>query len=501
MRIGDYVHLTYQGYSEHGIYREGKSASFSEIVAAKENKEYEKIKSRVKDVSDTEAKNIEEGLTAFMTEINSNTAEAKRIQKDIIELMKDEFNNTLGQIHYDSLYVSNKEAYKKRVIGNIDKVSIKITNDEETFKNSIRNKIEEINNRISKLKNSKKESDNVIELKNKLDVLESQINELEKTILLQKGISNIEKQRQMKKIIDRLNSIINLYCGIPALPLQKGELFEFLAAYWTLKMRDEAEGTVTTDIKKAINSGIKVGQEKEKIQIDSSKFGIEDIDETGKKFIHKFFTVGDQILKVNESQGKIDVNLDLGSGTIGASLKNYSFKDKLYKGWIHTVSGTNLLLYLQDIAPELVNHYLNLNAAHEGNKKKSNLKNFDKEAENSRVVIKNIIAAKAITGAVYERKASDVFIVNDSRKGKIRVVSMYKLIDAIKKAGNSSKISVKIGNGENEGTSITNVHNFINKRQPDESGEIRIGNMLRQLHSMKMNSGIRQDFFVDIHDN
>lgn len=500
MLIGDYVHLTYQGYDEHGIYRKDKSASFSMDLG---KEEFDKIKGKVRQFSDEDIRKIETSLNRLIPgKGNQSTAEVQKMQKIIEEIMQEQYGRSLGKINWNTLSIERRRNQKDIILGKIEEISKESLKQEEDFERIIKSKIEEINKKIDGLKHQN--TNKVQNLRSDLTVIENALNGLTVDLKEHKNLKNfsgLNSKNNQDSIIDALNALIKQYTWIPALTLQKGDLLEYIAAYNTETIRNMAEKKITEEVKEAIKKEVKsrkVGNVKEDIQIDISRFGIEEENEI------KSFNFGKSMLTLHKSSGKTDVILQTGLGDIGASLKNYAFKkdEEANKNWIHTVSGSNLLLYLQDLEPLLVNHYLNLNAFHEDKKKNFNKDNSD--AKKSRLIIKNIIAAKAITGVLYgeNRSVSELFIVNDNTTGKVKVVSMYKIVDIlskIKSTSDSGVFSVTVAQGKEAGDSIMNVYNFENKRvEKDESGKTRISNLLNDVHKYKLNASLQQAYFQQL---
>lgn len=116
---------------------------------------------------------------------------------------------------------------------------------------------------------------------------------------------------------------------------------------------------------------------------------------------------------------------------MGISAKNYNL-DRYY---VHVLSGSSLLYMLQDLDSDFVNHFLNLYAAHgkrEG-QKNVGIDNAQLAAMKSSILpeIKLILLYKGLTGDTNGRSSANLFIINDSSKGKVKVLDMYKIISKV----------------------------------------------------------------------
>ena len=88
---------------------------------------------------------------------------------------------------------------------------------------------------------------------------------------------------------------------------------------------------------------------------------------------------------------------------------------------------------LQDLDSDFVNHFLNLYAAHgkmEG-QKNVGIDNSRLAAMKSGILqeIKLILLYKGLTGDTSGRSSANLFIINDSSKGKVKVLDMYEIIN------------------------------------------------------------------------
>lgn len=474
--IGDYVHLTAAGYNTYGIYRKTKSNKVFDFQEAK-NKEIEKIKSKLS--KDLEVTNLETILNSFFQNVKTGniSPDIQLIIDAVREQMDKEFNK-LGDIDFSTGDVTLTEELKQRSVGQIRELS---KNDK---KGTNQKKIESKINRLKEiLEILKQESHtNAKKLEKGLKEVDSLAKEIygdltDDSVMPKKVKNKLDKE---KNIVNKINQLIVDYATLPPVYLQKGEVFEFLIPY----IQGVSNGIAIEKITEQMNS-LKLGGKREDVKINPDFF-IKEITENG-----EIEEIKIDDLTIKQSQGKVDVIVDINGQSVGASVKNVNLsKDN---SWIHTVSGSNLLFFLQDIAPDFVNHYLNLNATH--SKSVKNEKISTKDKEKSRLTMGIVLAAKSLTGAAYERTSADIFIVNDNKTGKVRIVTMRKLVDMIKNISDFSEVSVKLGGGGIMGSRL-----FKNKfDEKDRTGASRIAGLLNDLHSIQINSSIKGSFFINAH--
>lgn len=481
-KIGDYIHWTASGYNKYGIYRKSKEKNRNIDFTAFQNQEVAKAKAVLgSSISDSTITQVQDTLNNFFGNWKNsklNTKEEK-ILEAVMEQMSKQFEKTLGNINYFG-DITQTEEMKQASISQIRTLANR--KDNKLSPQQINNKINLLNELIKKIEASQNNFTEKEKLESVVNSLQMQAKDLY-SHLTDPNIMPLATAEELKKetsLKNQINKAIKEYAALPALSLQKGEFFEYLVTY----VMGVANGMTIKEINKNLDS-LKIGGQNEKIEINTDNFGILDDDNE----LHSI-NFDKDVLSIKQSQGKIDVYIDINKDNrYGASLKNIGLSKQ--HSWIHTVSGSNLLFFLQDMAPNFVNHYLNLNSTHKGNAGK--IKEEDKDA--SRQAMKTVIAVKSITGATYNRKAAQVFIVNDNKTGTVKVLSMQKIVDAINDMAQLSDISVKL----NE-KSIINANLFVNQSvgPGDTYGVQRISNLLNSLRQIKLSSGISGNFFNQI---
>ncbi|MBO7694654.1 MAG: hypothetical protein J6T10_18715 [Methanobrevibacter sp.] len=484
--IGDYIHLTAAGYNMYGIYRKQKESNFNFQQA--KTTELNNIKGKIK--TGVDVKSMEDKLNDFFANINSNnpSINTASIFNEVVNQLQSQFNNTLGHITSTGDIIMSQQM-KDNAISQLQKHAVQNSKNQRLRPEEVRTKVNQLQQVLQNLVNSTESGTHTAALKlaQELKEIRRQADDLYGRLVnadkIPRGTKNVlEKEKNLK---NKINNAITAYAAYPALALQKGEFFEYLVPY----VMGTANGLGLNEIRESMND-IKVGGKNENISIQTDNFGIAEEVEGGSQIIHSF-NFDKDVLSVKSSQGKVDIILDLNDEKIGASLKNINLSKK--GSWIHTVSGSNLLFFLQDIHPDFVNHYININATHIG---KENISS-SLRAE-SRQAMKAVLAAKAITGANAGRQAADVFIVNDNKTGKVRIVTMEKIIDSLNKLKDLSEVSVRLNNKNIMGQNL-----FVNKSISDDDrlGIQRISVLLNSLRQIQLSSSISGALFKNIHES
>lgn len=222
-----------------------------------------------------------------------------------------------------------------------------------------------------------------------------------------------------QNMISTINTLLKTYASIPAINLQKGDLFEYLIALAPAVARINA-GEALEDMANELESKVSGGnRSRVKINFDKNEFtqslNLKNLEmkgyvvSEGKQTAYSYGT----------SQEKIDVNLEWGGKNLAISAKNVNLKSN--RG-VHILSGSSLLYLLQDEDNDFVNHYLNIVASHEDGVK------INADITGAHNAIKYTILFKALTGETYLRQGADTFVVNDNTTGKVRVYDMNALI-------------------------------------------------------------------------
>lgn len=487
--IGDYIHLTAEGYSKYGIAKNdkynGKATNLASSIDAQKTEIYNRLTDNTKNITNENVKTFEAILNTTKEELEKQKEDDNSIRAQLKKRLDNRFEETMGEIDWSTLNVSKKQEQKNSIPYARQNMKLSTIEEDVQQLNKILNElrstdgisnIEEISQQITALNKQYKKLKNDIIKTDRGQTIASLLNnkKYDSEILLQ----NFEAFRK------NLNTLISQYASMPAINLQKGDLFEHLIALAPLTAQEAAVNAIEGKIRK---TGFVLGGQREKVEFNKQVF----------KNITKDFENGTLSTSRN-AQGKIDVLLKWQGEDLKISAKNVN----LQAYYIHILSGSSFLYMIQDLNGDFVNHFINVFSI-QGKNKNSLSTKFTKEREMSMDAMKFILMYKALTGDNYQRKAANVFAVNDnssSGKGSIKVYTMNQLIDKIESKGLYKKgitlngkttlnkdFKIK-GNIKVKATKETEEYNT-------QAAKIRITNILSYLHSQKIHASLSTDAF------
>lgn len=454
--IGDYIHYTSKGYLEHGTTQTG---AFHGWVSQRPMI-LEKLKqNKASSLNSEEQRELEDILTSFLKNEEGNPNITK-VQEEVQEKMNELFGDTLQSIDFETGNVQAKRDTSSSV-----GIARNATNIEDIVPRI--NKLESIIiKNAEKLEIPKGMSTQVRQLKSYYNRLAKELRTVKQangqdaaTALLAERTKDLREKKRL------LNELISEYAAYPAVALQKGTFFEHLIAQAPKVAQNEAMNAI----------GEVIGDVTESVAFNKEAFA------------SQFLTqqVDEVLSKTSVSQGKIDVSLTWKEKNLGISAKNYNL-DRYY---VHVLSGSSLLYMLQDLDSDFVNHFLNLYAAHgkrEG-QKNVGIDNAQLAAMKSSILpeIKLILLYKGLTGDTNGRSSANLFIINDSSKGKVKVLDMYKIISKVEaQAIKGIKLNDKT---LNEKIKFRNDWDLGSPQQ-------RISKLLLDVHARKVSVAIGTEF-------
>lgn len=441
--IGNYIHYTKKGYIEHGVTEDGKYQAWTSQRAMIQNK--------IENSSRTVNKKDLESFETLLNDIKEGKAvKTDNINNKVEKILQEKFKESLGTIDWSNWNVRKN----KKGIG---KINYKEHNVEK-----IGQKIKDIEKAIQEVKNSgdgqqyKRGSlAKIEEIKKAYKELTADLskNEMIDTSLLKNLVSS--NNYNFESIRREANKLIAEYATLPAINLQKGDLFENMIAYAPMVAASTAQ--------KAL--GTVLGGDKEKVIINKDFF--EDM------YMTEEFKNG--VLTTSSSQGKIDVHLEWEGSDLNISAKNVNLSKSYY---IHILSGSSLLFLLQDVNTDFVNHFLNLNS----------IKGLAQEREKINEEVQLILMYKALTGDAYKRNAANVFAVNDNSSGG-RSVKLYTMSELLKRIEEKEyyKQGVHIDNKRLGNFLFKNNWEGKKDIKSETEAKIRISNLLTDAHARKVN--------------
>lgn len=479
--IGDYIHLTTQGYLNHGTYHFHSSDSDFSSASSIFSNAHNMVDKGEQVLTAGEETQLANAIESLMQSGDSSDAVQQKAVNQIWEALTQQLQEEFG-----SDVVSRIE----RETGNILKYpGIKISRmspvKKGTFLSTVQKRIAVINASLGQLN---KETYEYQELMHDLETIYDEVRYLIKDgescanhsgyhFDLQKilDIPNGNEIRLSKPSSDKIiNTINKIAAGVaPVENVAKGSLFERLIAAAPLigvKM-------AITKIQDAIASAL-VGNNISKVIFKKSDF-VKNIDIGAVTGYNQDKINNNLYLSTNASQDKVDTIITLNNKPIAISAKNVNLKSG-----IRIVHDSPLSALINQLDGNFINHFLNATAQHykpakKGFKKDNSLsKSLISQAHQA---IQPLLLAQALRGHKDAQKA-EVFIVNDNRKGKVRVFDIATLIDKIT-SNNAPGLKTKI---MANGSDIKNIR-FTNPPAKKVSGYLkRIEAVLSEVHSQKI---------------
>ena len=460
--IGNYVHYKWSNYLLSGTDRTipgEKNKNKNTFIDWQSQKDVVKRKAmalakQAYGKDDKGRQDLEDTLNAMMIKHENASARVQEIQNRVTQTLDEKFGESLQKIDYETGNVTMK-GDRSSVIGKAKSARI-----EELIQRT--EKLEQI------LIQQATKSTVPQTVFNTVDTLKSCYEELIQFITEAQQTNGIQRKHMMKAananlrfLRSEVNALISEYAAFPAVNLQKGTYFEELIKYAPYAMDDAADDAIG----EAIGT---TGREAAIYERDNFS-----------KFVTTREDFGRVIATTHTSQGKVDVEIEWQGKKLEISAKNVNL-DNYY---IHILDGSPLLYMLQDVDSEYVNHFLNIFAAHKGHSSKSaSVASYRMGILQD---IKLVLMYKAITGDVAGRKTANLFIVNDSRTGAVKVYAIDDLIDKIEK----QPIDGIQLNGKTFNTSI----NLYNKWD-SVSAMNRVSKLLADAHSKKVSVSLSTKF-------
>lgn len=488
--IGDYIHLTAKGYRDYGIAKndkyKGKATKLAQSIRIQKSEIQNRLMNNTKNITDENVKKFEEILNTTKEELEQ-PEDDNNIRAQLKKILDNKFGETMGEIDWSTLNVSEKQGQKS---------SVSYARQNMKFP-TIEKKVQQLNDILDDLRSTDGIS-NIEEIDQQITALNQQYAKLQEDIKATdrgQNIASLLKNKEDKSktklsqdfeaFRKNLNTLISQYVSMPAINLQKGDLFEDLIALAPLTAQEEAKDAVEREMYKR---GFVLGKQREKVEFNKQAF----------KNITKDFENG-TLSTSRKVQGKIDVLLKWQGEDLKISAKNVN----LQAYYIHILSGSSFLYMMQDLNGDFVNHFINVYSIKDDGKN-SLAAEFARQRIVSMDAMKFILMYKALTGDNYQRKAANVFAINDnssSGKGSIKVYTMDQLIEKIK-----SKKLYRKGVTLNGKTTLNDENFKIQKNikvKADKNTEeynaqtakIRIANILSYLHSQKIHASLSTSAF------
>ena len=487
--IGDYIHLTAEGYSKYGIAKNdkynGEAVDLATSIRIQRDEIYNRLANNRGNITDKNVKTFEKILNTTKEDLTKQKENDGSIRAQLKQKLDKRFQDTMGEIDWSTLNVSKKQDQKNSIP--YVRQNMKLSTIEES--------VQQLNKTLNELRSTDGVS-NIEEISQQITALNKQYKKLKNNIIktdrgqtIASLLNNKKYDSEMlfqdfESFRKNLNTLISQYAAMPAINLQKGDLFEHLIALAPLTAQDVAVNAIEKNIHK---TGFVLGGQREKVEFNKQVF----------KNITTDFENGTLSTSRN-AQGKIDVLLKWQGEDLKISAKNVN----LQAYYVHILSGSPFLYMVQNINGYFVNNFINVYSI-QGKTKNSLSGQFKKQREISMDTMKFALMYKALTGDNYQRKAANIFAINDntsSGKGSIKVYTMNQLIEKImSKKLYTRGITINGKTTLNESFKIkgnTKVNTIKNTQENNaQAAKIRITNILSYLHSQKIHASLSTDAF------
>lgn len=498
--IGDYIHYYRKNYIKYGINRNTPDSSIGSF-----SKAYFNAKNSLKQLYSTQAKKANwKRYEDFLNEaIYNNFGKFsnkidKKLYKDMIEkFFKESFPDMKGNIDSILLAATSKEYSTGgfKLNKSIQKNNKKGTYQIRITKSTIEKEVKKLDFLLKKGFSSIKK-DNTInqdELKDMIDGAERIKDKFEKILIqmekdsvnrikINKGDKFTQNTTDAGKALEALNDIYKFYNSYLLTSLFTGASLETVVGSASAAGAFVG-GRALNDIANPIVGGDKFKNAFTGFGdcVDMNKLtGI--INQNIKNNENKWQNNGDMIISGNESQGTVDISINLEDGSVlknelginsfNASLKNYKNIDK---HGVSIVSGVSLLTIFMLLESDFVNHYLNLISSRtpKGYQRSEPLQKIADSVIKYGVAVRGLFGAR---GSAISVPTADCFVVNNRSATRVKVFGVGELLDQI--AINPDLVKVKLPTKitqEREGT--TNSW---------DAATTRITKLLAQTHSIKL---------------
>ena len=461
--IGDYVHLTYEGYVERrGVDREPFFKYCGSALAIREKHFNQWIDKQFSPIKKELEQELQKNLS-LLKSFKDNKGNISMVEENeiAIALIEDLWNEletkylTVDKIAATSSGLIDSASFfsgtntgkngastfrQQMTVGNINaQIQTLLDNTLDTINKEVSTilsdedlKVKDINNAI--LKTKSKLNNFILNLNQKMKVIDTS-NQKNTFNILQKIFKDLqkelEKNEELNTSINLVNKLNKLAYGLTRGVTEnqyKGDISEALIAVIARRM----SGVALKESNKTISSAMVSGQERSSRGIDTNKFipelNWEKILADKENFKRPF---GEFIVSADAVQDKVDIKIELEGGEhTYISAKNYSAKS--LKDGVTNKSASFLSLIQNENGNNLINHYLNLNAVNGGRD------TLEPNAEKYNNFIRKITIAKLITGYStivglnsQTMSVANVFAVFDSTNYTVNLYDMKDVLNGI----------------------------------------------------------------------
>lgn len=454
--IGNYVHFMTSNYIAYGTAK-GKNKNFS-ITPFETYK-----KQRLNNI-----KNISEGtIKELETRLKENLPSQENKDAQLINKEVQKRNNYIFELLRET---TSTEALKKFFQGDLSQFSNKDLNGLTTTTAELRN----LKNKVQEFKALVKsfEGDSTMRTEtfqkraDRIITLYNEITGSTESMASDQDIST----RNKKSILQKVNAKAINHSFNTTQSAIRGSFGELLVA----TCGDGILKTGRKGVFKAIKEAVQ-GENRSKIEISRDAF--EGLDLNQIKSFSQTLQDG-SVLSFGSSQDKVDVKIKIAGEEILASVKNYNLQWEGLSQWGVHLQTVNLLYpLLAMLDTGYTNHWLNLHAA---NVQPVKIKNGISQDEVDEGIRFEVLYEAFASGNPLKANSLDanVFVLMDSKTGKLKVINIKELLNDDLLRGKAFKIS--------HDKNITNPTIRNEKVIGDKGADIRIENIINQIHKLKV---------------
>lgn len=430
--IGEYIHLNAKNYNRYGITRKTPQEKYNF------NQQKQNVKSKMNFAQIQDKKSLEDALNSIFDKKDNSNVNTIQIRKEIENILNDFYQESLGKINWKTGNIQSKITNSK----NITQKSIQTAKDQQSIElKTILKRVRA----IETLRNNIKSQEERKELTNKINQIYEELNYIltgsKRGMLTKLKNSSLNKIQnklvnlnnpQTEGLVTTINTLLKTYAAVPAVNLQKGDLFEYMIALAPAVARTKSGDELEKFIKQMKNNVVGSSRSKIEINFDKNNFS-QNINLNNLEL--KGYVVsenGRTAYTFKPSQEKIDVMLEWDNKIYPISAKNINLKSGFN---ISVLSNSSLLYLLQDENPDFVNHYFNIIGTHQDSVP------IDANISMAHDMMKYTLLFKALTGQTYNRDNAEIFIINDNSTGRVKVFNIGELIE---KASSNLDLYTKI---------------------------------------------------------
>ena len=452
--IGDYIHLHAANYLTYGTFRRGQGEN-SWVDSYNAQMQINKSRIDALTANSAEINNTLDRLKEIIKDESLNTENAgrqqleKKWQQDASQAIQECQNYIINQM---SNTIISKSAVRKNIKESSDQTDYKNLMKAVQVRNNIYKKIEQINKNDNAIPQS-----TITQLLNLFDEFFA--------LLGMKSFRNVYKgSLSNRNTLNQLYSMLrNVQISKFQLATFNGELGEYIiASCGNIALREAGQA-----INDSLTSLIK-GDEKSSFSLDESLLP--------KKIQEELVKISDgqyNLYRIQNTQNKVDVEIQFNDMNLGISVKNYKRRRKSKGAHLQDV---NLIYQLAAAADNFGNHWLNIHSLDI----ESGRNQMD-DALTQSVRYEALVSGNLMKGA--SASLANVFIAIDAQNGSVITKTSYDILTK------SDEISNFIIKPLVSTINLSSANVFV-----EESYEARIANILNALRRYKIAVNYKLNF-------